>query len=199
MRPSRENRAVSAALRCYPGRWRSRHGDEASLLASSLLEDGVPWWSITLSFLGGAGRERLLRKPSLPAGTILAAIAVGVAAVPLALLSSLTPADASNTNVVIVISNRSQAAQQLEAAFASHRFKITVIEKAVPKSLAGTILSLSTVGTPSFDSRVVAQIRGPCVGGDSGCVVGVVLPLHFSGDERVTIGRSITPGGVRRP
>jgi hypothetical protein len=191
MRPSRESRAVGAALRCYPARWRSRHGAEATLIASALLEDGTPWWSIALSFLGGATRERV-RKPSLRVGTTLATIAFGVAVVPLALLASLTPANASNTNVVIVISRPNDAARQLESAFASHDFKITLIEKAVPTSLVGTILSVSTTRARSVDAHVVTEIRGPCPGSASGCVDGLVLPYHFSGDLRVTIGQATT-------
>jgi len=188
MRPSPKSRAVGAALRCYPARWRLRHGAEARLIASALLDDGVPWWSVTLSFLGGATRERV-RKPSLRVGTTLAAIAVGVASVPLAMLAPLTPASASNTNVVIVISNPNDAARQLESAFASHDFKLTVIEKTVPTSLVGSILSVSTTRSSS-DTPVVAEIRRPCLGSASGCVDGLVLPFHFSGDVRVTIGRA---------
>jgi hypothetical protein len=193
MRPSRESRAVGAALRCYPVRWRSRHGTEAALIASALVEDGVPWWSVALSFLGGATRERV-RKPSLRVGTTLAAIAitVAVAAVPLGLLASLTPASASNTNVVIVISKPNDAARQLESAFAAHHFKITVIQKAVPTSLVGSILSVSTTSASGGAVRVVTEERGPCLGGASGCVDGLVLPFHFSGDAHVTIGRAAT-------
>jgi hypothetical protein len=191
MRQSRESRAVGAALRCYPARWRSRHGTEATLIASALLEDGIPWWSVALSFLGGATRERV-RKPSLGVGTTLAAITVAVAAVPLGLFASLTPASASNTNVVIVISKPVDAARQLESAFAAHRLKITLTEKAVPTRLVGSILSVSTTRVSSEAGRVVTQLRGPCLGGASGCVDGLVLPSRFSGDVHVTIGRAAT-------
>jgi len=170
----------------------------SELLASALLEDGIPWWSIALSFLGGATRERVFRKASLRVGTTFAAITVGIAAVPLALLASLTPAGASNANVVIVISKPNDAARQLESAFSSHHFKITVIEKAVPTSLVGSILSVSKVGTSSANTRVVTEIRGPCIGSASGCVDGLLLPFHFSGDARVTIGRATTLESVRR-
>jgi hypothetical protein len=167
------------------------------LIASALLEDGIPWWSIALSFLGGATRERV-RKPGLRVGTTLAAITVAVAAVPVALLASLTPASASNTNVVIVISRPYDAVRQLESAFASHHFKITVIEEAVPTSLIGSILSVSTTRASSATARVVTELRGPCVGGASGCVDGLVLPFHFSGDAHVTIGRAATLESVQR-
>jgi hypothetical protein len=197
MLPRRESRAVGAALRCYPARWRSRHGAEATLIASALLEDGVPWWSVALSFLAGATRERV-RKPSLRLGTTLAAITVAVAAVPLALLASLTPASASNTNVVIVLSKPNDAVRQLESAFAAHHFKITVIEEPVPTRLVGSILSVSTRGDSSANAHGVAEMRGSCVGGGYGCVDGLVLPYHFSGDVHVTIGRATTLKGVQR-
>jgi hypothetical protein len=192
VRPSREHRAVAVAIRCYSTRWRSRHADEASLLASTLLEDGIPWWSIALSFLGGATRERVFRKPSLRVSTTLAAITVGVAAAPLALLASLAPAGASNTNVVVVISKPDDAARQLEAAFATRHFKIAVSEKAVPTRLVGSILSLSTTEPSSANTRVISEIRGPCVGSATGCIDGLVLPLHFSGTVRVTVGQATT-------
>jgi hypothetical protein len=197
MRPSRESRAVGAALRCYPARWRSRHGTEATLIASALLEDGIPWWSVALSFLGGATRERV-RKPGLLVATTLAAITVAVAAVPLGLLASLTPASASNTNVVIVISKPNDAARQLDSDFAAHHFKITVTEKAVPARLVGSILSVSTTRASNGADRVVTELRGPCRGGAAGCVDGLVVPSHFSGDAHVTIGRSATFASVHR-
>jgi hypothetical protein len=197
MRPSGENRAVAVAVRCYSARWRSRHGDEATLLASALLEDGVPWWSIALSFLGGATRERVFRKPSPQVGTTLAAITVGIAAIPLALFASLTPASASSTNVVIVISKSDDAARQLESAFSSHHFKITVTGRAVPTSLVGSILSVSTTGASSANARVISEVHGQCVGGAPGCIDGLVLPLHFSGTARVVIGRAAALDSVR--
>jgi hypothetical protein len=197
MCPSPKSRAVAVALRCYPARWRLRHGPEAVLIASALLDDGVPWWSIALSFLGGATRERV-RKPSLRVGTTLAAIAVGVAAVPLAVLSSLTPASASNTNVVIVISKPNDAARQLESAFSAHDLKLTVIEKTVPTSLVGSILSVSTVRSSSDDTRVVAELRRSCPGIASGCIDGLVLPFHFSGDVRVTLGQATALDSLQR-
>ena len=61
-----------------PARWRSRHGDEASLLASALLEDGVPWWSIVGSFLGASAREQVFRRPSLRVGSALAVIIAAI-------------------------------------------------------------------------------------------------------------------------
>jgi hypothetical protein len=192
MRPSRERQAIALAVRCYSPRWQRRHGDEAGMLASALLEDGVPWWSISLNFLGGAARERIFRKPSVRVGATVAALAVGVASVPLALLSSFTAASASSTNVVIIISNPADAAQQLESAFSFHHFKLTVTEKNVPTRLTGSILSVRTDGETSANDRVLSELRGKCSDGVLGCTDGLVLPRHFSGTAFVTIGRAAT-------
>jgi hypothetical protein len=199
VRRSRENRIIAAALRCYPARWRSRHGDEATVLASALLEDGVSWWSIVGSFLGAAARQRIFRKPSLRVGSALAAITVGIAAVSLALFSSLTPASASNTNVTIVISKPSDAARQLESAFATHHFNITVAESPVSTNLVGSILSINTFGPSSEHAHAINEIHGRCNAGGSGCIDGLVLPLHYSGSARVTVGAATTSRIPRRP
>jgi hypothetical protein len=190
MRPSRERRVIAFAVRCYSARWRLRHGDEARLLTSALLEDGVSWWSIFVNLLGGAARDRVVRKPSVRVGATVAAIAVGVAAFPLALLMSLTPASASSTNVVIIISKPDDAARQLESAFSSHDFKLTVTERAVPARLVGSILSVTTYGETSSNDRVISEVRGKCSDGALGCTDGLVLPRHFSGSAHVTIGRA---------
>jgi hypothetical protein len=58
----RPARLVEAALRCYPQRWRSRHGDEAAELAGLLMRDGMPVRSIAWSYVDG----RRLREPYLP-------------------------------------------------------------------------------------------------------------------------------------
>jgi hypothetical protein len=188
MRSSRENRAIAAAVRCYSSRWRSRHGDDATLLASALLKDGVPWWSIALNFLGGATRERITRMPNRRFATTLVAVVVGIVAVPLTFFASLAPASASSVNVVIGISNPVDAARQLESGFSSHHFKISVTEKVVPARLVGSIVSASANVTLDSNGRIIGERRGPCVGGSFGCIDGLVLPLHFSGVARVTIG-----------
>jgi hypothetical protein len=192
MRRSRERGIVTAVLRCYPARWRQRHGEEATLIGSALLDDGVPWWSVTLNFLGGAARERIMRKPSMRLGTTLAAFAVFVAAVPLALFASLDSASASSVNVVIVISNPNDAARQLESAFSAHHFKVTVTEKLAPTTLAGSILSVLTEGAPRASADGIKELRGLCVGGSSGCIDELVLPRNFSGTAHVTIGTTAT-------
>jgi hypothetical protein len=190
MRAARAHRAIALALRCYPARWQLRHGDDAKSLASALLDDGVSWWSIVLNFLGGALRERVLRRLSVRAGTVVAALAVGAAAVPLALLTSLTPASASSTNVVITISKPADALHQLESAFSSRDFKLTVTEKEVPARLIGSILSVNAYGKSGANDRVISELRGKCADGALGCTYGLVLPRHFSGNAHITIGRA---------
>lgn len=195
MRRTQENRIIAAVLRCYPARWRSRHGDEATVLASALLQDGTPWWSIAVSFLGGVAKEQVSRRSSLRVGAALAAIVLGVAAVPLALIGSLTTASASSTTT-IVISKPGDAVRQLERAFTSHHFKITVVEKPVSTGLVGSILSVNNLGTASENAGAVREVHGQCNGGGSGCVVGLVLPLHYSGSVRVTLGAATTSNDV---
>ncbi|MGB8178929.1 MAG: hypothetical protein WCF63_02080 [Acidimicrobiales bacterium] len=192
MRPSRERRAIDCALRCYSARWRRRHGEDAAMLAAALLDDGVAWWSLAASYLGGAVRERVVRRLSRRVSTTVVALVVGVAAVPLALLTSLTPASASSTNVVIVISNPADAAGQLKAAFSSHHFRLTLSERAVPARLIGSILSVSTYARSGARDRVVSEVRGACADGARGCTRGLVLPRHFSGVAHVTIGHAAT-------
>jgi len=192
VRRSQESRIIAAVLRSYPARWRSRHGDEATVLASALLEDGTPWWSIAGSFLGGAAKERAFRKPSLRVGSALAAITVGIAWIPLALFESLTPASASSTTVTIIISQPGDSVRQLESAFAIHHFKIAVVERPVSTDVVGSILSVSTVGASSDNAGAISEILGQCNGGESGCVVGLVLPVHYSGSARVTVGAATT-------
>ncbi len=38
----RPARLVETVLRCYPARWRQRHGEEAAELAALLIRDGTP-------------------------------------------------------------------------------------------------------------------------------------------------------------
>jgi hypothetical protein len=62
-------RLVEAALRCYPARWRRRHGVEAAELAALLIGDGTAPASIAWSFLAGAAREWLTPRPGRHLGT----------------------------------------------------------------------------------------------------------------------------------
>ena len=64
MDDSRAARLVGAALRCYPARWRRRHGEEAAELASLLIRDGSPAASIAWSYLAGAPASGSRRAPA---------------------------------------------------------------------------------------------------------------------------------------
>ena len=97
MPASRSMRLVTSALRCYPQRWRSRHGDEATEIATLLIQDGTPAWSIAWSYLVGAARARLVTAPRRFGATVGALLlAAGSLGVPLALLSSSAPASAAS-------------------------------------------------------------------------------------------------------
>ncbi len=91
-------RLVESALRCYPQRWRSRHGDEAAEIASLLIRDGTPAHSVAWSYLMGAARTRLVIGPRRRLGAAVGALllAAGSLGVPLALLSSPAPANAAS-------------------------------------------------------------------------------------------------------
>ena len=94
----RSMRLVESALRCYPRRWRSRHGDEAAEVASLLIRDGTPAHSVAWSYLMGAARARLVIEPRRRLGAAVGALllAAGSLGVPLALLSSPAPANAAS-------------------------------------------------------------------------------------------------------
>ena len=98
MAGSRSIRLVESALRCYPQRWRSRHGDEAAEIASLLIRDGTPAHSIAWSYLMGAARTRLVIEPRRRTGAVVGALLLAVSSlgVPLALLSSSAPANAAS-------------------------------------------------------------------------------------------------------
>lgn len=90
------SRLVRTALRCYPERWRNRHGEEAAELARLLIRDGTPARSIAWSYLKGAASTRLVPPPRRRAGAAVGALlaAAGSLGVSLALLSSSAPANA---------------------------------------------------------------------------------------------------------
>ena len=73
MPASRSMRLVRSALRCYPRRWRSRHGAEAAEIATLLIRDGTPAWSVAWSYLIGAARTRLVIEPRRRLGAALGA------------------------------------------------------------------------------------------------------------------------------
>jgi hypothetical protein len=92
-------RLVETVLRCYPARWRRRHGDEAAELAVLLIRDGAaPGW-IAWSFLVGAARERLTPRPGRRLSLAVCALLVAAASlgVSLGLVSGSAPARAAST------------------------------------------------------------------------------------------------------
>ena len=101
MDDSRTARLVRAVLRCYPARWRRRHGEEAAELAALLIRDGTPAGSIARSYLAGAAREWLTPgRHGRRLGTVACALLAGVClmGVSAALLTSTVPARAASTS-----------------------------------------------------------------------------------------------------
>lgn len=98
---ARTARLVEAALRCYPARWRRRHGEEAAELAVLLIRDGTSAGSIARSYLAGAAREWLTPRPgrrrlsTVACALLAAACALGVS---VGLLASAGPARAASTS-----------------------------------------------------------------------------------------------------
>jgi hypothetical protein len=90
---------VNAALRCYPARWRRRHGDEAAELAALLIRDGSPPASIAWSYLTGAAREWLTPRPGRPLSSVAAALlaAICLLGFSAALIAETAPARAAGT------------------------------------------------------------------------------------------------------
>ena len=98
MNDRRTARTVQTALRCYPARWRRRHGDEAAELAALLIRDGTPAGSIAWSYLAGAAREWLTPPPgrrlsAAACALLVAACSLGASA---GLLASAAPAKAAS-------------------------------------------------------------------------------------------------------
>jgi len=100
MDDDRATRLVDNALRCYPARWRQRHGAEAAELAALLMRDGTPAASIALSYLAGAARERLTPRPGprLTAAACALLVAACSAGASAGLLASAVPARAASTS-----------------------------------------------------------------------------------------------------
>jgi hypothetical protein len=195
MAGSRPARLVEAALRCYPPRWRSRHGDEAAELARHLMRDGVPARSIACSYFMGAARARLVpgpgRRLGVAAGTLL--VAAASLGVPVALLSSSAPASAASV-FRARITRPGDAAGQLKSLLRSRHFHITVTQEPVSPSLVGSIIDPLIKGRSGSQAGIVGEITGPCAGGARGCVVGIVLPARFTGSARIVVGRAAKPG-----
>jgi hypothetical protein len=95
----RDAALVGAALRCYPARWRRRHGEEAAELAALLIGDGTPAASIALSYLIGAAREWLTPPPGRAVSRLAAALlaAVCLLGISAALIAETVPARAAGT------------------------------------------------------------------------------------------------------
>jgi hypothetical protein len=96
----RAGRLVETALRCYPARWRHRHGEEAAELAALLIRDGTPAGSVARSYLAGAAREWLTPPPgrrltAVACALLVAACSLGASA---GLLASAGPARAASTS-----------------------------------------------------------------------------------------------------
>ena len=91
-------RLVKTALRCYPARWRRRHGDEATELAALLIRDGIPAASIAMSYLAGATREWLTPRLGQRRSLSAVACALLVSACSVWLLASTVPARAASTS-----------------------------------------------------------------------------------------------------
>ena len=100
MDDSRAARLVEVVLRCYPARWRRRHGEEAAELAVLLIRDGTPAGSVAWSYLAGAARERLTPRPSRRLTAVACAVLVAVCSLGVSAgwLASAGPARAASTS-----------------------------------------------------------------------------------------------------
>jgi hypothetical protein len=100
MAATRAPRLVETALRCYPARWRGRHGGEAAELATLLIRDGTPAAAVAWSYLAGAAREWLTPRPGRRLSTVACAllIAAGSLGGTAGLLASTSPARAASTS-----------------------------------------------------------------------------------------------------
>jgi hypothetical protein len=189
-----QERLLRLALRCYPERWRARHGDEAAELATLLAQDGVPLRSMTWSYFKGAARERLLRPTGqrVRAGAA-AVVAAALTAICLVVSVPLSPAGAASV-VRVGITNRSQAAAELREVFKAHHFDIAVEQLPVSPSLVGSILGTRDLTHLTGREGVLGKLNGTCVGGSAGCSQGLLLPSHFTGHVVVLVGRAARSG-----
>jgi len=88
-------RVIETVLRCYPARWRRRHGEEAAELAMLLIRDGTSAGSIAWSYLGGAARAWLTSRLRMATCALL--VVAGSLGVSAGLLGSTVPARAAIT------------------------------------------------------------------------------------------------------
>jgi hypothetical protein len=100
MDDSRAARLVEVVLRCYPARWRRRHGAEAAELGVLLIRDGTPVGSVAWSYLAGAVREWLTPRSGWRATAVACALLVAVCSLGASaeLLASAGPARAASTS-----------------------------------------------------------------------------------------------------
>lgn len=100
MTEPRPTRLVGTVLRCYPARWRRRHGDEAAELAALLIRDGRPASSIAVSYLAGAAREWLTPRPSRRLIAVACALLVAACSLTVSagLVASAVPARAAGAS-----------------------------------------------------------------------------------------------------
>jgi hypothetical protein len=94
------SRLVETALRCYPARWRRRHGDEAAELAALLIRDGTPAGSIAWSYLAGAAREWLTPRPGRRLGTVACTLLLAACSlsVSVGVMAAAAPARAASNS-----------------------------------------------------------------------------------------------------
>ena len=191
----RSMRLVQTALRCYPERWRSRHGDDAAELARLLMRDGMPARSIAWSYFRGAASTRLVLAPRRRLGAAVGALLAAACSVScaLALLSSSVPASAASVVRVHITSLR-DAAAQLESQLRAHHLGVTIRQEPVSPSLAGSIIRTGSMGRSPGGGSMITGITGRCAGGAWGCTDGIVLPVHFTGAARIVVGRAARPG-----
>jgi hypothetical protein len=190
-----QERLLSLALRCYPEPWRARHGDEAAELAALLAHDGVPLRSTTWSYVKGAARARLLRARGRRLRSGAAALVAAMSLTAMSLLVSVPPSPAGAAPVVHAgITNRSEAAAELQAVFKAHHFDIAVEQLPVSPSLVGSILGTKAPGRSTGSAAILGWVTGTCAGGAGGCTQGLLLPSHFSGHMVVLVGRAAGAG-----
>jgi hypothetical protein len=120
---ARATRLVATVLRCYPARWRRRHGDEAAELATLLIRDGTPAGWIAWSYLAGAVREWLTPRPGRHLSTVacallVAACSLGVSA---GLLASAAPARAAPARAATATAAPARAAPATAASTSQAR------------------------------------------------------------------------------
>jgi hypothetical protein len=94
MDDTRAARLVGRALRCYPARWRRRHGDEAAELAALLIRDGAWPISIALSYLVGAAREWLTPRPGRRLSTAACALLIAACSLSVSVVLIAAPTSA---------------------------------------------------------------------------------------------------------